>query len=99
MTATGVQAEEFWRRTLIWTREHPGALAVREVERLAEYLQLIRSGRRAEWDGLRLDPIPTVSWKGDVVLLSSELADTAASEYGDFVAGNILDRPLPTPPS
>ncbi|MEW1549796.1 cyclophane-forming radical SAM peptide maturase AmcB [Streptomyces tsukubensis] len=92
---TAVQAEEFWRRTLTWTREHPGAPAVREVERLAEYLQLIRSGRRAEWDGRRLDPIPTISWKGDVVLLSPELADTAAPEYGNFVAGSILDRPLP----
>lgn len=86
---------EFWRRTLTWVREHPGAPAVREVERLSEYLQLIRSGQRAEWDGRRLDPIPTVSWKGDVVLLSPELADTAAPEYGDFVAGNIFDRSLP----
>lgn len=91
---TVVQAEEFWRRVLTWSREHPGAPAVREVERLAEYLQLIRSGQRAEWDRRRLDPIPTVSWKGDVVLLSPELADTAAPEHGDFVAGNILERPL-----
>ncbi|MFD7317898.1 radical SAM protein [Streptomyces sp. NPDC059883] len=42
---TAGQAEEFWRRILTWTRQHPGAPAVREVERLAEYLQLIRSGR------------------------------------------------------
>ncbi|MDR3080993.1 MAG: radical SAM protein, partial [Streptomyces sp.] len=92
---TAGQAEEFWRRTLTWTREHPGAPAVREIERLAVYLHLIRSGQRAEWDRRRLDPIPTISWKGDVVLLSPELADTAAPEYGDFTAGNILDRPLP----
>ncbi|WBB63538.1 radical SAM protein [Streptomyces sp. WMMC500] len=92
---TAVQAEEFWRRTLTWTREHPGAPVVRELERLAEYLHMIRSGQRVEWDRRRLDPIPTVSWKGDVVLLSPELADTAAPEYGDFLAGNILDRSLP----
>jgi uncharacterized protein len=91
---TAVQAEEFWRRVLSWTREHPAAPPVREVERLAEYLRLIRSGQRAEWDRRRLDPIPTVSWKGDVVLLSPELADTPAPEYGDFVAGNVLERPL-----
>ncbi|MEU9189891.1 cyclophane-forming radical SAM peptide maturase AmcB [Streptomyces sp. NPDC048484] len=91
---TAVQAEEFWSRILTWSREHPGAPAVREVDRLAEYLQLIRSSRRAEWDRRLLDPIPTVSWKGDVVLLSPELADTTAPEYGDFVAGNILDQPL-----
>lgn len=88
------QAEEFWRRTISWMREHDEALAVREVERLADYLQMIRTGRRAEWDQRRLDPIPTVSCKGDVVLLSSELADTTAPEYGDFVAGNVLEQPL-----
>ncbi|MEU3092474.1 cyclophane-forming radical SAM peptide maturase AmcB [Streptomyces massasporeus] len=92
---TPVQAEEFWRRTITWTREHGEALAVREVERLADYLRLIRTGQRADWDQRRLDPIPTVSWKGDVVLLSPELADTSAPEYGNFVAGNILERPLP----
>jgi uncharacterized protein len=91
---TPAQAEKFWRRILAWSREHPGAPAVREVERLAEYLQLIRSGRRAEWERRRLDPIPTVSWKGDVVLLSPELADTQAPAYGDFLAGNILNQPL-----
>ncbi|MFD7506160.1 cyclophane-forming radical SAM peptide maturase AmcB [Streptomyces sp. NPDC059850] len=91
---TEVQAQEFWCRVLSWAREHPGAPSVREVERLAEYLQLIRSGRRAEWDQRRLDPIPTVSWNGDVVLLSPELSDTEAPDYGDFLAGNVLERPL-----
>ncbi|MFE9659987.1 cyclophane-forming radical SAM peptide maturase AmcB [Streptomyces sp. NPDC005955] len=91
---TAVQAEEFWRRILTWRSEHPDAPAVREVERLAEYLRLIRYGRRAEWERRRLDPIPTVSWKGDVVLLSPELADTTAPEHGDFVAGNVLEQPL-----
>lgn len=64
------------------------------VERLAEYLHLIRTGQRAEWDRRLLDPIPTVSWKGDVVLLSPELADTQAPEYDSFRAGNILEQPL-----
>jgi len=72
------QAEEFWRRTLMWARGHNGGPTLREVERLAEYLQLIRTGRRTEWEQRRLDPIPTVSWNGDVVLLSPELADTHA---------------------
>jgi uncharacterized protein len=91
---TPAQAEDFWQQILTWCREHPGAPAVREVERLAEYLHLIRSGQRAEWDRRRLDPIPTVSWKGDVVLLSPELADTRAPAYGDFLAGNIIHQPL-----
>ncbi|MGX2995306.1 cyclophane-forming radical SAM peptide maturase AmcB [Streptomyces sp. JNUCC 64] len=91
---TPSQAEEFWGRVLVWTRRHLDAPAIREVERLSEYLRLIRSGRRAEWEQRRLDPIPTVSWKGDVVLLSPELADTQAPRYDDFLAGSVLDRTL-----
>ncbi|MFJ2955663.1 cyclophane-forming radical SAM peptide maturase AmcB [Streptomyces sp. NPDC087270] len=91
---TPQQAEEFWRRTLIWTRHHGGRLKVRELERLSEYLRLIRAGQHAEWDRRRLDPIPTVSAAGDVVLLSPELGDTPDPAYGGFLAGNILEQPL-----
>ncbi|MFF3750965.1 cyclophane-forming radical SAM peptide maturase AmcB [Streptomyces sp. NPDC002018] len=88
------QAEAFWLRTLAWSRRHPGELEVRELERLGEYLRMIRAGQRADWDLRRLDPIPTVSWNGDVVLLSPELADTTDAGYGNFLAGSVLDRPL-----
>ncbi|MFJ6126418.1 cyclophane-forming radical SAM peptide maturase AmcB [Streptomyces griseoviridis] len=89
-----LQAQDFWLGVLTWSGQHPDAPEVGAVARLAEYLRLIRSGQGAEWSGRLLDPIPTVSWKGDVVLLSPELADTAAPEYGDFSAGNILEQPL-----
>ncbi|MFD7893687.1 cyclophane-forming radical SAM peptide maturase AmcB [Streptomyces sp. NPDC059743] len=91
---TPEQAETFWRRTLEWSRCHPGELEVRELEYLGEYLRMIRAGQRVDWDRRRLDPIPTVSWNGDVVLLSPELADTIDAEYGNFLAGSVLDRPL-----
>lgn len=91
---TPEQAETFWRRTLEWSRRHPGELEVRELARLGEYLRVIRTGQRTDWDLCRLDPIPTVSWNGDVVLLSPELADTADAEYGDFLAGSVLDQSL-----
>ncbi|MER5492145.1 cyclophane-forming radical SAM peptide maturase AmcB [Streptomyces sp. NPDC002490] len=91
---TSEQAEEFWRRTLTWSRSHHDRLEVRELDRLGEYLHLIRTGQRAEWDERRHDPIPTVSVTGDVVLLSPELADTAEAAYDDFRAGNILHHPL-----
>ena len=88
------QAEEFWRRTLVWSRSHGSRLKVRELERLAEYLYLIRTGQRAEWNERCLDPIPTVSTTGDVVLLSPELADTTDPAYDDFLAGNVLHQSL-----
>ncbi|MEW2618938.1 cyclophane-forming radical SAM peptide maturase AmcB [Streptomyces sp. NPDC048106] len=91
---TPEQAEEFWRRTLTWSRSHGGRLRVRELERLAEYLHLIRTGQRTAWDERRLDPIPTVSVTGDVVLLSPEFADTTDSGYDDFRVGNVLQMSL-----
>ncbi|AIA06689.1 cyclophane-forming radical SAM peptide maturase AmcB [Streptomyces noursei] len=91
---TPAQAEEFWRRTMTWSRAHGDRLQVRELERLAEYLHLIRTGQRTAWEERRLDPIPTVSVTGDVVLLSPELADTTDPAHDDFRAGNILHQPL-----
>jgi uncharacterized protein len=91
---TTEQAEEFWYRTLTWPRSHGGGLRVRELERLAEYLYVIRTGQRADWDKQHLDPISTVSVTGDVVLLSPELAATTDPIYGDFLAGNVLHQPL-----
>jgi uncharacterized protein len=88
-------AVNFWRRTLLWVHAHPGVVAVREVDRLTEYLRLMRNGGRRDWERQRLDPIPTVSCKGDVVLLSPELADTPDADHRDFVAGNVLTQSLP----
>lgn len=91
---TPVQAETFWRHTIDWVRSRSTGPEIRDLERLAEYLGLIRAGGRDDWEARRLDPIPTISAAGEVVLLSPELADTTAPAYGDFVAGNVLTTPL-----
>ncbi|MEX2982816.1 cyclophane-forming radical SAM peptide maturase AmcB [Streptomyces sp. C36] len=90
---TREQAEDFWRRVLAWSREHDGPV-LRELERLSEYLSLARGGRKAEWHSRLLDPIPTVTWNGDVVLLSPELADTTDGAYSDFLAGNVREQTI-----
>lgn len=80
-------AAEFWERAIAWTRANSG-LTVREIDRLGAYLRSLRGGDG--WQGVLIDPIPTVSSTGDVVLLSPELAGTQAPEYNDFQAGNVL---------
>ncbi|MEV6972549.1 cyclophane-forming radical SAM peptide maturase AmcB [Kitasatospora sp. NPDC093806] len=84
------QAREFWRRTIAWSRRHR-VLTVREVDRLGSYLRAVRSDGPAAWDELLIDPIPTVSSAGDVVLLSPELAGIKDPAYEDFRAGNVLE--------
>ncbi|WP_329090646.1 cyclophane-forming radical SAM peptide maturase AmcB [Streptosporangium sp. NBC_01469] len=91
---TQEQAEEFWRRTLAWSRHHRDSVKIREVERLGEYLRLIRTGQRTTWEECRLDPIPTVSWDGQVVLLSPELAGTTDATYNNFAVGNVQQQPI-----
>ncbi|GAA2012992.1 hypothetical protein GCM10009839_04480 [Catenulispora yoronensis] len=57
-------------------------------------LRTIRAGERAAWDARRVDPLPTIAFGGDVVLLSPELAGITDAHYGDFIAGNVLEEGL-----
>ncbi|MGD3107754.1 cyclophane-forming radical SAM peptide maturase AmcB [Streptomyces sp. YGL11-2] len=92
---TREQATEFWQRTIAWSRRHPDGSAIRELDRLGDYLHLVRTGQRDRWEKRRIDPIPTISVSGEVVLLSPELADITAPAYNDFRAGNVLEQSIP----
>lgn len=86
-------ARDFWTRTIAWSAAHPG-IRIRELDRLGDYLRTIRAGERAAWDARRFDPLPTVAFNGDVVMLSPELAGIRDEHYGDFIAGNVLEQNL-----
>jgi uncharacterized protein len=45
--------------------------------------------------GAPLDPVPTVAYNGDVVVLSPELLGVADPGYSHFLAGNVLTASLP----
>lgn len=55
-TSSREQATEFWRRVVAWSRQHPET-PVRELQRLADYLQLLRAGQHDQWAERRIDPI------------------------------------------
>lgn len=86
------QVARFWR-TLFERRSSGSTLRIREVDHILSYLRHTREGA-ARAPGL-IDPIPTVAWNGDVVLLSPELAGTHAPGYDDFVVGNVTREALP----
>ncbi|MCF4119964.1 radical SAM protein [Antribacter sp. KLBMP9083] len=90
---TPEQARTFWTDVLTWSAAHPG-VEVRELDRLGHYLRSIRTGGRQWWESHRFDPLPTVAFSGDVVLLSPELAGIRNEHYGDFLAGNVLEQSL-----
>ena len=57
---------------------------IRDLERFAGWLLAARAGNAMT----AADPIPTVAYTGDVVLLSPELAGIRDDRYGDFAIGN-----------
>lgn len=84
-------AYQFWR-SLLRHREGGGDLRIRELDRLTDFLE-----RRLGGADVRrpFDPIPTVAHDGETVLLSPELLGIKDAKYGDFLAGNVLEVPLP----
>ncbi|SCL45309.1 uncharacterized protein GA0070606_0697 [Micromonospora citrea] len=83
-------AYRFWRR-LVQRRADGSPLRIRDLDRLADHLAAARAGHV---DYAPYEPIPTVSWDGQVVLLSPELLGIRDPRYGDFIAGNVLDEPI-----
>lgn len=87
------QARVFWY-SLLRRRADGSSLRVREIDRLVSHLRYARSGASGGPDTL-YEPIPTVAWNGDTVVLSPELAGARSPDYGDFVIGNVLRESLP----
>ncbi|WP_121391288.1 hypothetical protein [Actinokineospora cianjurensis] len=73
------QAQRFWRDTFEWAAEHPD-MTIREIDNMAKFLSYDAEICKA--DG-RHDLIPTISWNGDVVLLSPELLGVRDKRYNE----------------
>jgi uncharacterized protein len=86
-------ARVFWH-TLLRRRAEGSALRVRDVDRLLTFLRKSRDGT-LDGGAVLYEPIPTVAWSGETVILSPELAGVRAADYGDFVIGNVLRESLP----
>lgn len=85
------EARNFWRDAFRWSKGNSG-MKIREVESLLEYLGMDSTSRCVD---ARHDPIPTIAWNGDLVLLSPELLGVRSAKYNNFVAGNLLTESLP----
>jgi uncharacterized protein len=83
----------FWAELVTAWRRDP-RIHLREVEWSLRYVAAVLDGTADEVLPRRLDPIPTVSQDGSVVLLSPELAGFSDPRYGDFTSGNVLETPL-----
>ena len=88
----GGLVEAFWQALFdVWI-EAGGTPRVREFDRV---LSFARSSLNGEGQ-LPADPMPTITHRGDVVLLSPELAGFRDERYSDFVVGSLYDDSLTT---
>jgi uncharacterized protein len=87
-------ARLFWR-TLLRRRLEGSPLRVRELDRLVSHVRQTRSATSRGARSIPYEPIPTVAWNGNTVILSPELAGIQAPDYGDFVIGNVTRESLP----
>lgn len=84
------EARALWRDVFAWARRNKG-IPIREVDRLLSYLAAPPPTAAAD---VPHDPLPTVAWNGDVIMLSPELLGIKSPQYDDFIAGNVLSEPL-----
>ncbi|MGH3631612.1 MAG: cyclophane-forming radical SAM peptide maturase AmcB [Sciscionella sp.] len=87
-------ARMFWRG-LLRRRLNGSPLRVRELDRLLGFVRQSRERASAPSGPSLYEPIPTVAWNGDTVILSPELAGVRSAEYDDFVVGNVTRETLP----
>ncbi|HEX6499171.1 MAG TPA: cyclophane-forming radical SAM peptide maturase AmcB [Micromonosporaceae bacterium] len=83
----------FWAE-LVDEWRHDPVLSVREIEWTLRYTAAVLAGTVDDVLPRQHDPIPTIAYNGDVVVLSPELAGFADARYGDFTSGNVLRTPL-----
>lgn len=69
-------------------------LKVREIERALGFVAADLDGRAFLPD--EIDPFPTVDHRGDVTLISPELAGFSDGRHGAFAVGNVIDTDLAT---
>jgi uncharacterized protein len=89
------QTVAFWAELARAWREHP-VLRVRELDRALgfAYRVLHEPASTTTAAPVRLDPLPTVGWNGQVTLLSPELAGFSSPRHGSFACGSVLREPL-----
>lgn len=89
--ATNDRVKHFWAALFSAWRRNP-AIEVREFSNALAWMNSVAAHKNTI--PTSRDIFPTVGFDGTVALLSPELLGANSQEYGDFVAGNVLDASL-----
>lgn len=87
------QVTEFWSALAQrWTADRQ--LPIREFAHAFGYFHDTLAGRSVARADRPLNPIPMITWDGQVVPVSPDLAGFSSSRLGPFTVGNVTDKPL-----
>ncbi|MGH3831187.1 MAG: cyclophane-forming radical SAM peptide maturase AmcB [Pseudonocardiaceae bacterium] len=90
---TGAQVAEFWAALAHrWAADR--RLAIREFAHAFGYVRDTLEGRGAARADRSLNPMPMITWDGQVVLVSPDLAGFSSPRLGPFTVGNVTETPL-----
>lgn len=84
--------KKFWSRLFLEWRKNP-IILVREFSRALTWMETVSENFRPAIVHEQ-DLFPSISYDGNVVLLSPEFLDAKSEHYGDFIAGNVLQQSL-----
>ncbi|MYX95306.1 radical SAM protein [Streptomyces sp. SID486] len=64
-------------------------MALRDVEHAWRYVRAELAGAAGRWADQPVDPLPMVTWDGQVVALSPDLAGFSSDRHGPFTVGDV----------
>lgn len=69
-------------------------MSLRDLEHAWRYVRAELAGAAGRWAGLPADPLPMVTWDGQVVPLSPDLAGFSSPRHGRFSVGDVRELGL-----
>ncbi|MFI0805956.1 cyclophane-forming radical SAM peptide maturase AmcB [Streptomyces echinatus] len=84
---------EFWA-TLAARGRADRRMSLRDVEHAWRYVRAELAGVTGRWADQPVDPLPMVTWDGQVVALSPDLAGFSSARHGPFTVGDVRESGL-----
>ncbi|MGW1916986.1 cyclophane-forming radical SAM peptide maturase AmcB [Streptomyces sp. NPDC002076] len=84
---------DFWAALAACGRADP-RMRLRDVEHARRYVRAELAGTAGQWAGEPVDPLPMVTWDGQVVPVGPDLAGFSSARHGRFTVGDVREHGL-----
>jgi uncharacterized protein len=65
---------------------------IREFRNVFNWLEVLSHNKIPDYKDLAVDLIPSISFSGELRILSPELSEISSEKYSNFVVGNVTDK-------